>query len=216
MIAVFQIGIAVGIAWLGGVFLTRSLWREHWILSAALGLGVGLGVASGIYFVWRISGLPDWELVLWDALLLVISGIAYQVVQKRSTPPAELPPRRAPLWLMGALALVLIADVFSFIGFTVTNPYGDWDAWAIWNLRARFLYSGGNAWTDGFSNIIGWSHPDYPVLIPSLVARGWLYTRYEAQFVPALIAFMFTFGTVALLIGGLRSRSLPIQCALAR
>jgi hypothetical protein len=80
------------------------------------------------------------------------------------------------------------------------HPHGDWDAWAIWNLRARFLYRGGEQWTAAFSPHLAWSHPDYPLLVPAAVARGWTYAGQETMLVPWLIACLFGAATVGLLM----------------
>lgn len=49
-------------------------------------------------------------------------------------------------------------------------PYGQWDAWMIWNLRAKFfLHDPASA----FDPALRISHLDYPPLIPILVATGW-------------------------------------------
>jgi hypothetical protein len=79
------------------------------------------------------------------------------------------------------------------------HPHGEWDAWMNWNLKARMFFRGGAAWRAAFSAALPWSHPDYPVLVPTLVARSWFYAGQETQLGPALVAATFTFGTVALL-----------------
>lgn len=50
------------------------------------------------------------------------------------------------------------------------SPYGSYDAWAIWNQKARFLAFAPDTST-AFNPQI--AHPDYPILIPALVALGW-------------------------------------------
>ncbi|HEY9897909.1 MAG TPA: glycosyltransferase family 39 protein [Pantanalinema sp.] len=108
----------------------------------------------------------------------------------------------------------------SMLGFGVNaihNPHGGWDAWAIWNLRARFLFRGEAHWTDAFSETLAWSHPDYPLLLPAAIARAWHYGALETQLVPALIGFMFTFATVGLMVWGvgrLRGRSQGLLAGL--
>ena len=48
------------------------------------------------------------------------------------------------------------------------SPDGGFDAWAIWNQHARFLMYAPEV---GFHP--GVTHPDYPPLVPLLVAFGW-------------------------------------------
>lgn len=50
------------------------------------------------------------------------------------------------------------------------SPYGQWDAWAQWIPKAKFLALDTSSWKLIFSRDIPWMHPDYPLLSPSLVA----------------------------------------------
>ena len=66
-------------------------------------------------------------------------------------------------------------------------------------MRARFLYRGGSHWTDSFSNLLYYSHPDYPLLLPASIARSWFYIGNETQSTPIAIAMLFMLATVGLL-----------------
>jgi hypothetical protein len=77
--------------------------------------------------------------------------------------------------------------------------HGEYDGWEIWNMRARFLFRGASHWADAFSNLLHYSHPDYPLLLSATIARSWIYIGSETQATPVLIGMAFTFGTVALL-----------------
>jgi hypothetical protein len=83
---------------------------------------------------------------------------------------------------------------------SLNNPHGGWDAWAIWNMRARFLFRAGSQWPDVFSVVLGWSHPDYPLLVSGNVARVWNAIGRDATAVPIALAFIFTFSTVGLMV----------------
>ena len=82
-------------------------------------------------------------------------------------------------------------------------PHGRWDALSIWNLRARFLYQGGDAWAGAFHPSLIASHLDYPLLVPLSVARCWAYQGRETTAAPAGVAFAFTLATVGLLVAAL-------------
>ncbi|MEW5796432.1 MAG: hypothetical protein AB1772_08725 [Candidatus Zixiibacteriota bacterium] len=56
----------------------------------------------------------------------------------RPTSPRPRSPERI-LALWGGVAAAGLA-VCGFVSFALRHPHGLWDAWAIWNLRARFLY----------------------------------------------------------------------------
>src|SRR5262249_34888890 len=105
--------------------------------------------------------------------------------------------RRLTSALAVASGLLLLLDLKTFLSITAMSPHGGWDAWAIWNMRARFLFRAAH-WRDGFTEALAWSHPDYPLLLPALVARGWKLAGREPQAVPITIAWFFTFGSVGL------------------
>jgi hypothetical protein len=110
--------------------------------------------------------------------------------------------RWKPLLLI-VFGLILLFACLSFALESRIHPEGQGDAWAIWNLRARFLFRGGEQWRTAFSGTLFWSHPDYPLLLPGLVARSWVYTGVETRTVPVGIAALFTFATVGALTAGL-------------
>ncbi|MCS6835713.1 MAG: phospholipid carrier-dependent glycosyltransferase [Anaerolineae bacterium] len=78
-------------------------------------------------------------------------------------------------------------------------PHGEGDAFAIWNLRARFLYYSGAEWMRAFSPILEFSHTDYPLLVPLSVVRGWMILGQEHVVVSIVLAFFYTSGTAYLL-----------------
>lgn len=58
-----------------------------------------------------------------------------------------------------------------YIGVALQMQAGEWDAFAIWNMRAKFLF-----WSDDpltAFTVRDLPHLDYPPLLPALVALGW-------------------------------------------
>lgn len=119
--------------------------------------------------------------------------------------------------LFGVAALLVGAITLYFLVMAArTVPHGDYDAQAIWNLRARFIYRLDDAWKDSFSPLINRNfHMDYPLLIPLSVVGGWNTLGVEVPRVPSLIAMLFLLGMAGILyfsISYLRSSS---QAAIA-
>ena len=86
----------------------------------------------------------------------------------------------------------------SFAAISRVVSHGSWDAWAIWNLRARFLFRGQPLlWQDAFSAELAYSHPNYPLMLPLSVSRAWTFLGGETLMVPALLAAIFAAATVA-------------------
>ena len=103
-----------------------------------------------------------------------------------------------------AFAVALVAALYSATLRILAHPYGSgWDSFAIWNLHARFLYRGNAHWRDGFTALISWSHPDYPLLLPAAIAHFWTLLGHETPMVPALLGLVFTFATAGLLFSAL-------------
>jgi hypothetical protein len=115
-------------------------------------------------------------------------------------------------WLGHTVTAVFVASVcaalYSAVLRMLAHPHGNgWDAFAIWNLHARFLFLGerfgGEHWRDGYSTLIAWSHPDYPLLLPGAIAHFWSCFGRDDPAVPAIIGLVFTFSTVGLLYAAL-------------
>jgi hypothetical protein len=97
------------------------------------------------------------------------------------------------LFVGAALCAVTVFAIRTWLA-----PDGGWDAWMIWNLRARWLLRAPDL-DQAFPAALPVTHPDYPILLPGLVATGWHLLGQEAAWVPALIAAAFSAACVALL-----------------
>ena len=223
MMAGLLLGSAVGLV--VGMTVVALLWPVPersspalLVLRLGLGIGVGQGVTACLLFAYLvIHGAADRTYVLCELLIMQILVGLYARGRRRSVaPPTQLGPvsdgmgvRSAGL-LAAAFGVAVIAAAVA-IGIGLDRvPYGDWDAWAIYNLRARAIFRGGYEWRDGFSGLIPWSHPDYPPLLSLSVVRAWLYAGGESIDAPRLIAALFAASTVAVVtsaIAALRGRT---------
>ena len=82
------------------------------------------------------------------------------------------------------------------------NPQGGWDAFSIWNLRARFLLHTAT-WKFAVTPFPVGTHMEYPLLLSSVVARGWTYAGSPSPTMPIATAFVFAVGLVLLLVSTL-------------
>ncbi len=187
------------------------------LLVTALGTGLGAGLSSLLRFAGvMLVGPPRAFPLLEDALLVLLA-----VAMDRS--------RREPgvgsgwgNWLGGParlltplFVLALAAAVAAFVAMLRQEPHGEWDAWMNWDMRARMIFLGGPTWRAAFAPELPWSHPDYPVLVPSLVVRAWLYAGNATLLGPAVVAGTFAFGAVAVLVTALGVLRAPSQGLLA-
>jgi hypothetical protein len=170
-------------------------------LTIVIGLGIGMGLWSEYVFVGQVFGFGLWPA---SAVVVVMAG-ALVMLRQRGGGGRKMG-GISPLtrWLALGLGLLLLVDLTVFVWESVRTPRGNWDAWAIWNLRAHFFYrEGGVAWREGFTEVIAWSHPDYPLLLPALVAGGWKLLGRESRAVPMAAGFFFTFGAAVLMTASL-------------
>jgi hypothetical protein len=173
------------------------------VLFSSLAVAFGLGVASSLHFGWLlVFGPAARELALAEVGLLLLGAAAAILVFRRHPHPDPVPvrhePGAAPALIISSLVVIGCA-VAGFAALSAREPHGGWDAWMTWNVHARFLFRGGDEWLMMFSDASRLRHPDYPFLVPSLVARSWSYIGVEHLAAPAVLGFLFTFATVGVL-----------------
>ena len=213
--------VALATAWLLGVLAVRALWPRtgplllDLPLLLSLGLGVGLGLTSMIFFAASLlSAQPARVSAGLELLLGLALGWHLWRRPRLVTDPALAPARWPSLTVAVVAAIFLQACVVATI-VTVragaTEPYGSWDGWAIWNMHARFMFRGGETWASILrAPQLGWSHPDYPLLVPASVARLWSYAGQDAPWMAALVSTMFGVATVGLLVAATMRLRAPV------
>jgi len=174
----------------------------------AAALGLGLGLSSALFFLWRLAGGSTATFVIVDPALWALACLAALALSSTSA-PAGTHTQVRNRWPV-ALALLALAVVGASAAKAwlqlEASPFGDWDAWAIWNLRARFLAHPSPLWRNAFTEELAWTHPDYPLLLPASVARGWVLDSAISMRVPIVLATVFTAATVALVAASLYER----------
>jgi hypothetical protein len=188
---------ACAISILIGYFAVSMLWppRISPSLIWAFAPPVGFGITAFSFFLFRRP------LFTVEALLLVLLAAVWFVRWRRSGGAwAALKgwrPSAATVLFACAMGLVVPGMIYQISRM----PHGDWDAWAIWNSHARYLYRDGPEWQSGIQNTY---HPDYGLLIPSLNARLWRYARRETPEAGGVLGVVLTLASVALLAATLR------------
>lgn len=103
-------------------------------------------------------------------------------------------------WSILLLFIILIQTILFWKG---SKRWGEWDAWAIWNLHAKFLFYD-DGWKNLFTNKISWTHPDYPLMLPSLIALFWKGLGEINPIVPAAVAYATLISVLCLLYASLQ------------
>lgn len=204
-------GIALALGWACvRLFLGTDSLEPRWaarLMEVALGAGFGAGLTSSVFFLLSLAGGHGLPVIASVELALLLSAavLLFRRMRRRSPPAARTDRRVATGWNR-VLALALLAGTIlagaAFLAAAGANPYGDWDAWSIWNVRARYLAGPGDAWKYAYSPLLRTVHPDYPLLVPGFVARCWNYAGATPVSAPICAALLFQFAAVALLVSG--------------
>lgn len=186
--------------------------RGGWPMAAMLGVGAGAGLASFLFFLLRWAGMANGAVAWGAAAVMVGAGVGvWRRVKAEAGREAE-PRRQGQGWIWAARAAVVLSLallVMDAAAAYVASPEGEWDAFSIWNMRARFLAAPGQAWLGAMApgmnaGLAGASHPGYPLLLSGWIAMAWMAGGAMETAVPATVSVLFALATAGLLFTGLR------------
>lgn len=159
----------------------------------ALGGMVGIAVAAWGAVVGALFGA-----LLPGAALAMVAGWLVGPRLRQSVGTRSVP--RSPR-IMWALYVVVGAFALCLLLVSFWRPLVDWDAWAIWGLKAKALAVSGSFSSPVFlSEHYAYSHPGYPPLLPAWHAlayavSGELSVSWPLQF---QVAFLWTLGATTI------------------
>ncbi len=193
------------------LFPKDSLKKINLFISICLGIGLGLGITSSLAFLWLAtygqltSNYYTGEFGFAIFLAFFACYRVYSLNETQSDPILCSNTEYSKIgWLKNIFLILLVFSVASYLLKAFgDSPHGKWDAWAIWNFRARWLFRGEDQWAYAFSNYVIDSHPDYPLLLPVSVFRGWNLIGKDIVTIPILIAGFFTFGSILLILSSI-------------
>ncbi len=152
--------------------------QRHTLYIIATGLAAGL--VSMLYFLSLTVAMPYGVTV---AVAVVCAVFFFRHVR---TIPVVDEAVTFPSLIIAILAIA--CGVLISKSYGVSEKYGGWDAWAIWNLHAKFLASKEH-WRNLFLNVT-YSHADYPLLLPGFNA---FWGRMFAGKHIEMVSFIFNF-----------------------
>src|SRR5271156_5373183 len=162
-----------------------------YLFRVSLSVGFGLGIYSVVFFLSLLLGITHLLFIDFGVLALLLFallGLRNQKVKASFVMNTEQINEQRP-WhgrlVTGGFVIALCSALYAAVMRVLAYPHGDgWDAFSIWNLHARFLFLGGSNWRDGFTVMLPWSHPDYPLLLPAAIAHFWRYFGHDDPAVP--------------------------------
>jgi len=192
---------------LGYILVDIFLWSVRGLIALKflLGIGIGVGLTSLIYFTWRLlGGANGYIYIIVEVVITAGTFIGWIFLSQRRCPARQVGFTDTQViipsgweWLLNiTLILGCLSALVTYLFGTLTYPHGGWDAWSIWNLSSRFMFLGGEHWRQYFNphNF----HPDYPLQVGSSVARLWNYRSVLDIYSPALIGLIFLFASFGL------------------
>ena len=99
------------------------------------------------------------------------------------------------------ICFALIIGIYYYIANV--HPHGEWDAWAMWNMKMKFLILSQTPLEDILTNLSWHTHPDYPLLLPLM--NVWLnsFSLTHMLYVPLLTALILTISCITFVYIGL-------------
>ena len=189
------------------LFPYDSLRKANLILTVFLGTGLGLGITSSTIFLWLvIFGQPNsyYFVAEFSIVLILFILAAYRISSSKYSRSDSIivsnDDFNTVVWLKYLFFILLVFSLGSFaLKAFVHDPHGKFDAWLMWNLKARLLFHGGTQWSYVFSKDLIHTSPDYPLLLSASIFRMWVIIGTDRIAVPIVIAGFFTFGSIFLI-----------------
>lgn len=168
----------------GFTAVSAALRGETAAFRLFLAPGLGFAVTSAFLFL-ELALFSRFLPAVTAGVLLVLAAACF-ILNRGAYRKARFSRADAFVFAVAFLAAVLFALQ------AAKSPFGSGlDAWAIWKLKARFLFYADD-WRTLFSPALGFSHPDYPLFYPLSLVWGWLAAGRETPLAPVLFALIFT------------------------
>lgn len=188
--------VAVFRQWRGVSLVPAAIISLPFALGSLFSLfPIGLFIATLITGSLGANEILATNLFVFGAGLLALGARA----APRLLPPKTVVNRVAISLLWGLVILVGTVGAGNFVKHATTSPHGQWDAWAIWNTKARFIARSETKWDAFLTSDLG-AHPDYPILSPLLVGGGWKMLKGEDLLVPVAVGGLSALGVALALI----------------
>ncbi len=161
---------------------------------------LGFGTAASLMFLELLFVGS----LCWISQAIILCLLCLQFWRRRSS----LPISRAAHSSFSAMEVALL--MLSFFLFAILffkARYGTGlDVWAIWKLKARFIYSG--HWRSIFEPVVAYSHPAYPLLYPLVLSWAWMIGGGESVAATFIFFAMINIACAGLLIAAAKKLDL--------
>jgi hypothetical protein len=165
--------------------------------------GIGAGIISMLYFLLLAIDFVPFPVI---AVIIIVSIVfVFRYVQNSVVQwIADDGRKHTGSMLLLAIACLAIATKSAHF----FEKYGAWDAWAIWNLQAKYMASQ-ECWRTMLLNTQH-GHPDYPLLVPGITVFLHRLLPIQVEIASFAFSFFITLLIPTLLFLQLRQKNLLV------
>lgn len=175
--------------------------NEDTIIRVCNGMYLGLVITSILFWLYTVicngqNGLyPAFELLLG----MIIWCISCRHARKGKKDVCKENNKNSLIDDYIAVVIIILIAVL-VLGRLKLYPWGNWDAVAMWNIKASFLANGNEGmWLRMFDNVFDSAHRDYPLALSCIVARGFVFSNSGFWLIPGVYSLFFTISCFILL-----------------
>jgi len=202
------------------VMLRQVPFRNRILFLLGASFPTGAGLCSLILFVSYLLRPSEAKFIsLASGLLIVTFLLGYWIRYHRENPAQHHAWARKINLKDKHLLLEMLPSILGFLLFTITlvtvlrfyslsapmDIFGGGDVRYFWTLKAKFFFRSPEEWQGMFSPKLFWTHTDYPLLFPGILAWGWNWLGYESLLWPPLVSLGFYLSCVLILVWYLSS-----------
>lgn len=164
-------------------------------------LFLGLGMVSALFWLYIITSNGQYTKIY--PLFEVLFGSVLWILSERKRKRLEKIPLENNTESFSyndciAIIVIILSAIYTSL-YVVAFPYGKWDAYSMWNVKAGFLANGNEGvWLKIFDDVFAHAHRDYPLGLCCLVARGFVFAE-NSFWVPRLYCLFFSISCLALI-----------------
>ncbi len=188
------------------------------LLHISLSIGLGLAISGIItfFFLLLYGQFSQIGLIMIHLLvLLLLFTLNFFYLPQNTYPRPEQNLKYEKAFKITTLIAWII--VITLIGILSQQfPSGGWDAWGLYNMKAKFLIYGGRGWTN-VTRLHWHTQPSYPLLLPLI--NAWIFSVFQKSLtgVAATTGALFSISCGFLFYAGLSmfiKRPLALMAAL--
>ncbi len=160
-------------------------------------MGILVGAISSLYFFSLLLPVP---FLLTVSIVVVAFALLFMWIVPERSAVGDIPVYSTRKEWIGIVILTYGILWLSIAVPDRANTYGEWDAYSIWNLHARYLVDPLH-WQKLFQDV-EYSHPDYPLCLPATLAFFLRLTSSPDSLIIPFIFHMFIALCIPVLIYG--------------